>query len=104
MAGIPWGEMFKGLKTRLYGSHPSADMPMQFFVLSDAGDSLYFAAHDPGALCKNSLIEPGALCSVETAVPNATVAGNKWHAPFDLVLEGERCLLCRSRRQCKYPG
>ncbi len=81
-----WGEMFKGLKDRLYGYYPSADTPMQFCSLSDGNDSLYLATHDPGALYKIFQLQPGNIYSIETSVPNATVAGNDWAMPYDFVL------------------
>jgi len=97
-----WGQMFKGLHEQVLGYYPSADMPMQFCSLTDVKDTLYLAAHDPGAMSKKFLIHPGNVSSVETAVPDATVAGNDWHAPFDFVLgvyEGNWVTSCKLYRK-----
>lgn len=80
-----WGELFKGLNQAHVGRYPSADMPMQFCCLSEATDSVYLAAHDPGAKFKLFRIKPGDEYSVETSVPDATIPGNNWHQPFDFV-------------------
>ena len=80
-----WGEMFRRLDKMHVGRYPTADMPMQFCCLSDASDSIYLATHDPGAKFKYFRINPGHEYSVETSIPDATVAGNDWHQPFDFV-------------------
>jgi len=97
-----WGEMFKGLKDRLYGYYPSADTPMQFCSLSDNNDSLYLAAQDPGALYKIFQIQSGEIYSIETSIPDATVAGNDWIMPYDFVLgvyEGNWVTSCKLYRK-----
>jgi hypothetical protein len=97
-----WGEMFKGLEGKLTGYYPSADMPMQFCSVTEGNDSIYLAAHDPGALYKTFVIQPGKAYSVETATPNATVAGNDWHPSFDFVLgvyQGDWTASCKLYRK-----
>jgi Domain of unknown function (DUF6259) len=97
-----WGELFKGLNKMHEGRYPSADMPMQFCCLNDASDSIYLAAHDPGAKFKMFRINPGHEYSVETSIPNATVAGNDWHQPFDFVFgvyEGDWVTSCKLYRK-----
>jgi hypothetical protein len=81
-----WGQMFKGLREQVLGFYPSADMPMQFCSLTDVKNTLYLAAHDRGAMFKKFLIDPGNVFSIETSVPDATLAKNDWLAPFDFVL------------------
>lgn len=96
-----WGELFKRLNKTHVGRYPSADMPMQFLCLSDATNSIYLAAHDPGAKFKLFRINPGDEYSVETSVPDATVAGNDWHQPFDFVLavyQGDWTASCKLYR------
>jgi hypothetical protein len=96
-----WGEMFRQLNHELVGYYPSADTPMQFCSLTDETNSLYLATHDPGAMHKQFRIKPGEVYSVETSVPDATVPGNNWHAPFDFVLgvhEGDWVRSCKLYR------
>jgi hypothetical protein len=97
-----WGELFKGLNQTHVGRYPSADMPMQFCSLSERTDSIYLAAHDPGAKFKLFRIKPGDEYSVETSIPDATVAGNDWHQPFDSVLgvyQGDWVTSCKIYRK-----
>lgn len=97
-----WGEMFKGLNRMHEGRYPSADMPMQFCTLSDASDSIYLAALDPGARFKIFRLQPGTIYSIETSIPDATVAGNDWHEPFDFVLgvyQGDWVTSCKLYRK-----
>ncbi|MDB6052534.1 MAG: hypothetical protein JWN25_57, partial [Verrucomicrobiales bacterium] len=97
-----WGEMFRGLKGKLYGNYPSADMPMQFCSITEGSNSVYFAAEDPGALFKTFLMEPGVTFSVETSVPNATIVGNNWKEAFDFVVgtyEGDWMRGCKLYRE-----
>lgn len=97
-----WGQMFNALRKTVVGRYPSADMPMQFFSLSETTNSIYVAAHDPGAMFKTFRIKPGDVYSVETSVPDATVPGNDWHEPFDFVLgvyEGDWVISCKMYRK-----
>jgi len=97
-----WGQMFKGLADKVLGYYPSADTPMQFCSFTDGNDSIYLATHDAGALHKTFLAHPGNLFSVDTSVPDATMAGNHWHAPSDFVLgvyEGDWVNSCKLYRK-----
>ena len=97
-----WGELFKRLNKMHEGRYPSADMPMQFCCLSDGSDSIYLAAHDPGAKFKMFRVHPGDEYSVETSIPDATVAGNDWHQPFDFVFgvyKGDWVASCKLYRK-----
>lgn len=79
-----------GVAMRYDGTYPNGWCCMQWLAVTDAQGGLYVAAHDPTASNKNLFVRSDGAgtvaLTVEATAPNATVPGNDYENPGDLVL------------------